>query len=125
MELEYMTQCSYSIALKTDLFLHITRLNEDIAHVYFTQIVADHYGPNVEPPDTEKKTQITIPIPTGYILHNMTTNSPVLEYGGEWLISWASSYIVKHGETAIVSITQPRQQDVRFIQPPEEENVSQ
>ena len=98
MFLSYLKPSETTIKLEDGLCIKISRVNDDVARVYFVQAA----------------TAMQEPIPAGFVFHNLTTGHIVVPFRNEWLISWASNFELKRGEENVLNIDSQRQQCLSF-----------
>ena len=97
--LSYLKPSENTIKLENCIHdVKISRVNDDIARVYFVQ--------------ADTKEEVSVPIPIGYVFRNLTTGNDVTSYHDEWLISWTSNYELKLGDTVVLNIDFQRQQAI-------------
>jgi hypothetical protein len=78
----------------------ITRVDTDIARLYFMTLAADgSYVPG--------------PVPANMRLHNMVTHLDVPVHNNELLITWFGNYELRRGNDTILSLDVQRQQAIR------------
>ena len=95
--LSYLKSSENTVKLENSN-VKISRVNDDIARVYFVQ--------------ADTKEEASVPIPIGYVFRNLTTGNIVTSYHDEWLISWASNYELRRGDTVVLNIDFQRQQAI-------------
>lgn len=94
--LSYLHHSESTIDVDTGLSVKISRINEEVARVYFVST-----------------SQADCPIPATYTFQNLTTGHYVVPFRNEWLISWTSRYELKCGDVTVLNIDYQREQAIR------------
>ena len=103
--LSYLKPSETTVKLENGLCIKISRVNDDVARVYFVQAAT------VIDPERD------VPIPAGFVFYNLTTSRNVTPFRNEWLISWTSKFELKRGDEVVLNIDLQRQQAIRSRKP--------
>ena len=107
--LSYLKPSETTVKLENGLRIKISRVNDDVARVYFVQAATVMDPVHVQERD--------VPIPAGFVFHNLTTSHNLTPFRNEWLISWTSKFELKRGEEVVLNIDLQRQQAIRSRKP--------
>ena len=107
--LSYLKPSETTVKLENGLRIKISRVNDDVARVYFVQAATVMDPVHVQERD--------VPIPAGFVFHNLTTSRNVTPFRNEWLISWTSRFELKRGDEVVLNIDLQRQQAIRSRKP--------